>query len=610
MKKGSFFKLGGGSTLLLTAMMIGAGSAAAAIVSNVTITDVDKANFSPSSENNLVLDIFVPDAFNGDGNTEDIILAQGTNDVWQGETLNAIPALGAVDGIGYVNITPNGFQGIAAGEAVVIDHDGDSKYTSAPDTLLDGDGSATDGIGALDAAATAGDPLAKIADGTIVVTGGFALCTNNRNTPTAIRIDTDSDCSNGTKTEGTYILGTSATVAGTVANDKWSWGDDASMGGNGNGTYDDGEDLFKESKKNALTYSEQADTDVYSVGGIANGKALKDFPADCDKSGPGTQACMFTGTAPLDAGDTIVVDEGDRGGAAPNNVLDKKADQLQGLAVENTLTATSHDISAVKVWLEDGTTAGFSDTEDTLLGTMTPESDSSKHWRLGSLTQAIPDGGIQLYVTVDIDSAARDTFKIQMSVPAYSDANADEAVTEADDMGVFVATSNDGPSITLINASVQTIERKSSKTNQISQQQQDGNLDLELVEETEESDSGEQVEEETADSEEEVVNDGGDQQDENSDVTTPQEESVTEPVTEPVTEEPVVEESSDEDGEVLGLQIYGEGELIRGADMKIYRINADMTKTHVRTLEELAANHLGQTIHNVTQAVLDSYPSV
>lgn len=604
MKKGSLIKLTAVTGLSIGVIAFGAGSAAASLLASFTNNGVAVADLQAGSTDNLVLDVTLPDAFNGVASTEDIIVTQGTNPIWQGDALNAIPALGAIDGVGYTNVAPNGYQGVA-GEAVIIDHDNDGKYTSAPDTLLDADGSTTDGVGTLDAAATAGDPLTKITDGTTVVTGGFALCTNNRNNPTAIRIDTDSDCSNGTKTEGVYILGDNTTIAKTVANNQWTWGDDASMGGNGNGTYDDGEDLFKESKKNALTYSAVADTNVYNTAGLANGKVLKDFPADCDKSGAGTQACLFTGTAPIDAADSIVIDEGNAGGAAPNSIVDKQADQLTGLAVVNTETATSEDISELKLWVENGVNPGFLATEDTLLGTMTPEGTTTKHWRLGSLTQDISAGGLQMYVTASISAGPNADRKIQLSIPVYVDAGADNDVTQATDMGVFMASTNDGPTDTaLVNANAQTIKvpSKSNFTNNV------GNSNLEFQEElsseeeeVEEEEQQEEATEELAEEEDELI----------VEEETKQEESVEEITEEQAPEEEVVleEQEVEEEGEVLGLKVFASGELIRGVDMRIWLINEDGTKHHVLNLEELATNHLGKTIHDVSNEVLNSYPS-
>ncbi len=602
MKKGSLIKMTFVTGLSLGVSVFGAGSAAASLLASFTNNGVAAADLAAGSTDNLVLDVTLPDAFNGVASTEDIVVAQGSNPIWQGDTLNAIPALGAIDGVGYTNVAPNGFQGLGAGEAVVIDHDNDGKYTNAADTLLDADGSTTDGVGTIDAAATAGDPLTKITDGTTVVTGGFALCTNNRNNPTAIRIDTDSDCTNGTKTEGTYILGTNATIAKTNANDKWSWGDDASMGGNGNGTYDEGEDLFKESRKNALTYSDKADTDVYNVGGINNGKVLKDFPADCDKGGVGTQPCFFTGTAPIDAADSIVIDEGNAGGAAPNNVVDKQVDQLTGLAVLNTETATSEDISELKLWAENGANAGFLATEDTLLGTMVPEGTTTKHWRLGSLTQAISAGGVRIYITASISAGPNADRKIQLSIPVYADAGSDNVVTQATDMGVFVSSNNDGPTDTaLVNPNIQTI-KVPSKTNV---NQNFGNSNLEFQEELS-TDEGEEEEEKTT---EEVTVEEEESTTEEEETTQQEEVVVEEEVTQeeqaPV-EEVVVE---DDEGEVLGLKVFGPGELIRGSDMRIWLINEDGTKHHVLNLEELAANHLGKTIHDVSNDILNSYPN-
>ncbi len=74
------------------------------------------------------------------------------------------------------------------------------------------------------------------------------ICSNSATSPTAIRIDTDSDCTNGSGNEGTYILGTSATAATTSITSQWAYFD-----ANSSTTYTNGEDIYLDNAP-TLTY--------------------------------------------------------------------------------------------------------------------------------------------------------------------------------------------------------------------------------------------------------------------------------------------------------------------------------------------------------------------
>jgi len=74
------------------------------------------------------------------------------------------------------------------------------------------------------------------------------ICTNSATVPTAIRIDTDGVCSNGTGAEGTYLLGTSVTAATVSITSQWAYFD-----ANSSNSYTDGEDIYFNSAP-LLTY--------------------------------------------------------------------------------------------------------------------------------------------------------------------------------------------------------------------------------------------------------------------------------------------------------------------------------------------------------------------
>ncbi|MFC1656340.1 S-layer homology domain-containing protein, partial [Patescibacteria group bacterium] len=227
----------------------------------------------------------------------------------------------------------------------------------------------------------------------------------------------------------------------------------------GGGAYNPAADWIGTDDGGSGTYSSSADTDVYLVGGLVEDDALIDFAGDCDSAGAGTNGCFATGTLPLDATESILIDDGTAGGGAPNGVVDKQADQVIGIGVQNTGTAVdTTDIAAVKVWL-DGGSAGWDGDETQLGGNMTVNSGDNQEWYLGGLTGAIPAAGTRLFVTADIAAAPTDTATLQFQLPIYSDAGGNDIADQDNDEGLFVVSGNDGPQDSLIlNANTQTID--------------------------------------------------------------------------------------------------------------------------------------------------------
>jgi hypothetical protein len=146
------------------------------------------------------------------------------------------------------------------------DFDADAVYTQFADTLVDGDGSVSSGIGTVDPSAAAGDPLTPMGDN--IAHGGFAVCASSLGEyyVYAMRIDTDGDCTNGTLTEGTYIIGSGEPIDVEVTS-AFAFGDAVTMGGNGDGDYDDGEDIFLEDTVGKLTYSAAPDDLLFTGSG-------------------------------------------------------------------------------------------------------------------------------------------------------------------------------------------------------------------------------------------------------------------------------------------------------------------------------------------------------
>jgi len=97
---------------------------------------------------------------------EDLVLAQGSS--WNNVTLghyqgdNFGPWSGNEKFIDLDATTVGGYDGDAT-EPIIIDYDGDNKYSDVPDTLLDADGSATTGIGTDDDAIPDGASLTGLA---------------------------------------------------------------------------------------------------------------------------------------------------------------------------------------------------------------------------------------------------------------------------------------------------------------------------------------------------------------------------------------------------------------------------------------------------------------
>ena len=80
--------------------------------------------------------------------------------------------------------------------------------TPNADTLVDADGAAT--LGAGTASLSAGDAVVAY---TVGNNAGNAVCVDDVNAPTAVRLDDGVDCTNNTTKEGTYVLDGAATAA-------------------------------------------------------------------------------------------------------------------------------------------------------------------------------------------------------------------------------------------------------------------------------------------------------------------------------------------------------------------------------------------------------------
>lgn len=139
--------------------------------------------------------------------------------------------------------------------------------------------------------------------------------------------------------------------------------------------------------------------------------------------------------------------------------LEKKADQLTGLGVVNGpgTAVDPTDIANVQLWA-DGASAGF-DGDEVNLGSMTRHSTFQDEWRLSGLTQAVNAGGQRIFVTADITGAPTNNATMQFVLPPYNDVGTDNVANSDGDLGLFMASTNDGPTDgPLMNSATQTID--------------------------------------------------------------------------------------------------------------------------------------------------------
>lgn len=423
---------------VLTGLFIMPLTLLASVTGNFTDNVAPAATLGTSATDGLVMDVTIPDAWNSAVFTPDTLLQDSlANNYWQGGTLHAFPALGTTAGVGFKEFD----AGIEynAGEAVVRDLDADGVYTSGADTL---------GVDQTDGAPAAGTTLFD-------VVAGDRLCSDSADSTTASLVWTSTaDGADLTTCTADDTLGLQLKGAGgvpalhilIVTGDNWAKTD---------AVIDNTTDIYKENVAETLTYSAAADDDVYSIGGLVAGDVLSNFPADCDGAGPETAPCGFAGPGTIDATADIYLDKGTAGGAAPNSVVDRQDDRLNAITVQNTGTAVdTTDIVAVNVWADNGS-GGFG-PGDALLGAAVWDAVDS--WDLSGLTQAVSAGGQRIFVTVNTAAAPTNARTIIMKIPQMVDGGVGGSY-QASDLGVFMASNNDGPTnADLINGATQTID--------------------------------------------------------------------------------------------------------------------------------------------------------
>ena len=127
------------------------------------------------------------------------------------------------------------------------------------------------------------------------------------------------------------------------------------------------------------------------------------------------------------------------------NTLEKAEDELNAITLQNAGSMLQTDISAVQVWADGGNDMfdqGILD--DDLLGTATWDTTDSWDLDISGVPYLFFSGGQKLFVTVDIVASPESCKTIELFIPQLVDA-ATAGSYDASDEGIFVASSNDGP---------------------------------------------------------------------------------------------------------------------------------------------------------------------
>jgi len=303
---------------------------------------------------------------------------------------------------------------------VGTDDDADGVYTSAADTVVDCDGSGSANAGSCDAH-NPGDTLTA-------TDASDNLCTDSLTSPTCVYIDSGGDCDATDADTHTYLLGSGCgTASDNAVGANWAYVDSDS-----DEAYDDGEDLYIENVQGELTYSAAADT---TIGGTAPSagttlSATKDSDWTTMKYYDGPDGSAFNSGV-----DWIGLDNDSSGYY--------NGDKISSVVVQNIENALDDDISAIKVWQEEGTTSGFQSSQDTLIGSI---SSGAKWGQTISTTSAVvwtATSKDRIYITASIASGAINGRIIEAKIPIN---------------GLQFVSTNDGPTDNpIVNAYTQTI---------------------------------------------------------------------------------------------------------------------------------------------------------
>jgi len=143
------------------------------------------------------------------------------------------------------------------------------------------------------------------------------------------------------------------------------------------------------------------------------------------------------------AGNYVAVEDIYNDVGATLGSVDKKIDQLNALTIKNSGTAVNSDISQMKLWKDGGdNTFNNGGGDDTSIGVIAYDGVDS--WDISGLTTTISAGGLRLYVTINTAASPTNSRTVNLYIPKKVDAGT-AGTYQAGDLGVFVASTNDGP---------------------------------------------------------------------------------------------------------------------------------------------------------------------
>ena len=304
-----------------------------------------------------------------------------------------------------------------------LDDDLDGVYTAAADTLVDANGGGVNATTTGDTSLTAGTALYK-------VDAPDHICTDSTTSPTCVWWDgsTSGDCT--TTTDAYRLVGSDGCPAVTdtlVTTTTAQWSKETSAAY----STTTAPDLFIESVPWELTYSAAPDTNIAGTAPAAGTAITATEPSDWhlyyyDKT---------NSDAWDSANDWIGLDNDSSGYY--------NGDKISSIKVSNLENALDDDISAIRIWQEDGTTAGFQSTQDTLIGSDSSGSKWGQTISTGSAVVYTASSKDRIYVTADIASGAINGRIIKAEIPIN---------------GLQFVSTSDGPSDNpIVNLSAQTI---------------------------------------------------------------------------------------------------------------------------------------------------------
>jgi predicted nucleic acid-binding Zn-ribbon protein len=210
--------------------------------------------------------------------------------------------------------------------------------------------------------------------------------------------------------------------------------------------YAPGDDIFIESVAGEFTYSDtQADELIIngSLGTATGGATLVAFD-------PETKFVDSDGDSNYDYGEDIYKDTGAVSGKVDYEALN--AITINNAAASNPVAMSN--LTSVRLFYEENTgSPSFGGTEKYV----SLNALANSYWSANNLNIQIPDtNGLKVYIVVNVSSSVTEGQKLMFQINELSDANSDGAY-QSGDRGIFVSTTDDGPTGEALVSSVVTI---------------------------------------------------------------------------------------------------------------------------------------------------------